>query len=329
MQVTVPYPGSFEGLRPINLNTDIPEVLRLLEQVFGAKLDASGRQLLISGGRNAGQPAFLWRLSPAASKLALGYVWERDGRIIGNVTILTTAVKQRFLVVNVAVHPDYRRQGIARRMMHKVTEVVRQRGGNQILLQVVKQNEAAIALYQSLHYRTLGSMRTWNAEASRIRPVEAAAGPGRIRELRRSEWRLAYDFDRHCLHPDLNWPEPPEPETYRTGILRRIGHFLNGRAVENWLMVTADKKIAGMATLVMEYGRSHNLAIRVAPEWRGQVEQALLGKMLRRIQLLPRRRITLIHPDDDNVMNELLRECLFSTRRTLTHMRLDLDIPEK
>jgi ribosomal protein S18 acetylase RimI-like enzyme len=327
MQVTVPFPkNSLGGLRPINLNTDIPQVLRLLEFVFEKKLDADGRSIFLNSAQAANQPALLWRLNPATSRLALGYVWEIEQRIIGNVTILTTTNRQRFLVVNVAVHPDYRRRGIARGLMHKVNEVVRHRGGNQILLQVVKDNQAAVGLYEALNYLNLGSMCTWNGEARRLRPLEpdGATAPLRIRELRRGEWQQAYAFDRLCLHPDLNWPEPLQRDAFKTGWLHRIGHFLNGRSAEHWVLEDARGQFAGLGSLITEYGRSHLIAVRVHPEWREAGERPLLAKLIRRLRALPTRRVTIIHPDEDETMNNLLQESNFSRTRVLTHMRLDL-----
>ena len=209
---------SKNGPRPINLNRDIPQVLKLLELVFGASLDEEGRQMFAGTNSLSQQPSFLWRLSPAASKLAQGFVWEDHGRIVGNVTVLDTSTPGRYLVVNVAVHPDYRRQGIARRLMAQVHEMVRARQGRQILLQVVKNNTAAIGLYNSLNYETIGSMTNWYAPVSRLRrlaPNENGATPA-IRELKKREWRAAYQLDRQSLHPDLNWPELLAPDAYKS-----------------------------------------------------------------------------------------------------------------
>lgn len=173
MIVTAPSQDqSKNGPRAINMNTDIPGILRLLELVFGASLDADGQRMFAHTANAAQSPAILWRLSPAAAKLSLGFVWEADGRIVGNVTVLTTEMPGRFLVVNVAVHPDYRRQNIARLLMKQVENLVQQRGGNQILLQVVKQNNAAVDLYKSLNYSTIGSMTNWSTSISRLRRLD-------------------------------------------------------------------------------------------------------------------------------------------------------------
>lgn len=328
MVITVPSQEQrSSGPRPINLNRDIPQVLELLELVFGASVDVDGRRLL-AGSSQFSQPAFIWRLNPAVSRLALGYVWEEDGRIIGNATVLTTETAGRFLVVNVAVHPNYRRRGIARALMQMITDLVRSRNGREILLQVVKENVAARELYRSLGFKVVGSMVAWYALASRLRFIDPVAnGSGSspfIRELRAQEWQAAYRLDRIGLHPDLNWPEALPSDAYKKGLWRTLVNFLNGRQIETWVTTNNQNQLVGLGSIISEWGRPHQAVIRVHPAWQGQLERPLLAKLIRRFHYLPRRNVRIDHPDDE-VMNELLADANFQPRRTLTHMRLDIN----
>ncbi|MFQ5435611.1 MAG: GNAT family N-acetyltransferase, partial [Anaerolineae bacterium] len=216
MVVTAPAKGGARrGPRPINLNTDIPQVLKLLEVCFGTSVGLDGQRFYPRSVNPNQQAAFLWRLNPAAGKLTLGFVWEENGRIVGNVTVLTTKVPGRYLVVNVAVHPDQRQRGIAHQLMKSVHQLVHERNGNEIMLQVAKQNTAAVNLYNTLQYTSLGSITSWYASVSRLSQLEPAVDGRRgphIRELRSSEWRAAYHLDLLALAPDLNWPEPPNAD---------------------------------------------------------------------------------------------------------------------
>lgn len=56
-------------------------------------------------------------------------------------------------VYSVAVHPDHRREGIARRMMQSATAWAVDRGADTMFLQVHGENDAAIGLYDALGYQ--------------------------------------------------------------------------------------------------------------------------------------------------------------------------------
>lgn len=59
-------------------------------------------------------------------------------------------------ITNVAVHPDYRRQGIGRRLLLAADELVRARDGYRMTLEVRKSNVFAQRLYRSLGYEPTG-----------------------------------------------------------------------------------------------------------------------------------------------------------------------------
>ncbi|MCA9873579.1 MAG: GNAT family N-acetyltransferase [Anaerolineales bacterium] len=324
MVITTPAPSraSSNGPRPINVNRDIPQILDLLQVAFGESLDAEGRRVLQGYYSPPGQPAVLWRLNPAASRLSQGFVWEEDGRIVGNTTILTTRVDGRFLIVNVAVHPSYRRQGIARLLMNAVTQHLQARGGREILLQVDHHNSPAIDLYATLGYTQLGAMTTWSAAAGRVHALETY-GQHHVRELRAREWREAYRLDTQALSADMNWPEPIPVDTYRLGFWRKLVNFTNARTTETWV-TGYNHQLTGLASIWSEWGRAHQLLLRIHPQWVGELERPLLAKALRRLPYLPRRNVRIDHPADDSLTGELLHQANFRPQRTLIHMCLDL-----
>lgn len=328
MIVTVPGDrAQFEGLRPVDLSRDLSQIVNLLRAVFGESMEAEEREWL-GDASVGGVNQVLYRFNPSAARLANGFVWQAEGRIVGNVTLLPTKIWDRFLVANVAVYPEYRRRGIARALMEAVTDAVRARRGRVILLQVVKNNQPAIDLYRRLGYHAIGNMTTWHASASRLRQIPSADGGAEatpVRPLPGHLWRAAYQLDTACVGADLNWPEPIPPDVYHRTWWRRAGDFLNGRQVETWTTTDQGGRLCGLATISSEFGRSHLVSVRVDERWAERHERLLVAKVLRRLNYLPRRNVRIDHPDSDEVMNALLREANFTVQRTLTHMRLDVD----
>ncbi len=315
-----------DGLRPVDINRDLPQVVDLLRLVFGDSLEGDEQKLFGDVG-SSGVNGLIFRLQPSAARLSNGFVWQAGGRIVGNATLLTTRSWDRYLVANVAVHPSFRRQGIARALMEAITTHVRNRGGRTILLQVVKDNHSAIDLYNSLGYQSIANMSTWYATASRIReipPVLAGQSEPVIELLSDRRWREAYELDTAHVQADLNWPEPLATDAYRRTFWQKAGDFFNGRQSETWSTVDPQGRLTGLASIYGEWGRSYYLTVRVRPDQLEHLERPLLAKAIRRLRYLPRRNARIDHPEADELMNTLLQESNFSVQRTLTHMRLDV-----
>ena len=320
MVVTASTQRSDNGLRPVNMHRDARQLVELLQLVFGEHIERGGQYHLprIPSGVEG------WLMGRSMVQKLPGFVWEVNGRIIGNVTLLTTKTRGRFLVANVAVHPDHRRRGIAQMMMQAVIERVQAQQGITIALQVIKDNAAAIQLYQNLGFFKMGNMTLWQASSSRIRELPKRSGEFRITPLRRGDSQAAYRLDADCLPNDLNWPNLLPEDAYRRSVWQKVGDFVNGRQEETWIVKQPDGQLVGLGSIISDWGRAHKLKIRVHPAWHGQLEQPLLAKLIRRLRYLSPRTMHLNHPDDDQITSQLLEKARFTPLRRLTHMRLDL-----
>jgi ribosomal-protein-alanine N-acetyltransferase len=64
-------------------------------------------------------------------------------------------------VMNVAVHPEYRRQGIAEGLICTMVEELKNRGIHALLLEVRATNAPAIALYEKLGFQQVGLRKNY------------------------------------------------------------------------------------------------------------------------------------------------------------------------
>ena len=59
-------------------------------------------------------------------------------------------------MMNVAVAPEYRRQGIAEELVNRLVDALAQNGNHSLALEVRESNGAAIALYQKMGFTQVG-----------------------------------------------------------------------------------------------------------------------------------------------------------------------------
>src|SRR5512142_502645 len=157
-------------IRPLNVLRDLSAVADLIEICFSPTMDNDGQRYLSDMRRASRDDSFLrWasRMTETASLPLMGYVWEQDGQIIGNASLIPFRDKGKriFLVANVATHPDYRRHGIGRALTERVMKQARDKKASAIWLHVRDDNYGAIKLYEELGFREIARRTTWQAEA--------------------------------------------------------------------------------------------------------------------------------------------------------------------
>ena len=64
-------------------------------------------------------------------------------------------------MMNVAVHPDFRRQGIAEALIHSLVEQLKAMGSHCLTLEVRASNAPAIALYEKLGFSEIGRRKNY------------------------------------------------------------------------------------------------------------------------------------------------------------------------
>lgn len=296
------------GLRPFSPMRDMGSVANLIEVAFGIDLGPEGREA-VRGMRAA---AYVGPLLGILGDLFSGYVWVEEGRVVGNVTLSRS--KGGYLVSNLAVHPDYRRRGIARRLMEAVIEVAEKRSAPWVALEVRRNNRAAKGLYEKLGFVRVDA---WT-EMRLIESVDLVLPEGpSVRELEPHEWREGYRL----------WKEALPKETAFLG--ERGGSKPDlGRGLLTWLWGLLARRryrwVAerSMLTLRLSWAGPHRLAMVVRREERGRVEEGLLAKAFSILHTHPPRgAVARIYPSYPETV-KVLERWGFIEERTLERMIL-------
>ena len=104
-----------------------------------------------------------WSENSVASELknplSCWLVAEEDGVVAGYVGSQTVIDESDMM--NIAVHPDHRRKGIAEALVMELVEALKKRESHCLTLEVRTSNEPAKALYEKLGYVQIGLRKNY------------------------------------------------------------------------------------------------------------------------------------------------------------------------
>ncbi len=91
--------------------------------------------------------------------LALWYVALDDNRVVGYIGSQTVCGETD--VMNIAVHPDYRRRGIGQILIEELIREVKNLGSISLTLEVRSSNAPAVSLYEKLGFSQVGLRKNY------------------------------------------------------------------------------------------------------------------------------------------------------------------------
>ena len=310
-----PAENTIGRIRPLNIMRDLPKVADLLELCFHKNMDSEGKSYVKQMRRASRDHLYL---SWVSNSLPLkGYVWEDKKRIIGNISIIPFRKEKKniALLANIAVHPDYRRKGIARRLTQLGIEDVQKRNVKGIWLQVDESNLGAISLYKDLGFEARALRTTWQANSNP--PQKQKKTTIKVIPRQAKFWTKQIHWINQIYPKEIRWYRMPDWESFKPG----LKYWLYKLFVEFDIQqktVLKDGKL--QAVLMWTRGTARRTPIWLAtnPQTDSQSLTALL--LHARLQLFsPNRTLTIDYPA--NQFEDAFTEADFIPHRTLLWMK--------
>ena len=247
----------------------------------------------------------LQSFSPALRDLFRGFIWEEDGQLAGAVMMQRHGTTALWEVGLVGVLPEYRRRGIARRLLTRSLEDLRERGAQMASLGVIDKNVPAYSLYTSLGFEHYGGMIEFEANATDAPDVPPLPA-GYVEEpVKRSRsWRARYDLDKRINPPELTRYEPVVLGRYRPPLLLRpilpLLHLLQRREQK---LIRLRRKGDGQLVALARYdvpkreGGVNSIRVVLDPECPEVADYLVARHLERTVSRGPGRRVDLFIPD--------------------------------
>lgn len=319
MVAEIALPTKAQGhLRRLDMRRDLAKVADLVELCFADTLDPEGKRYLAEM-RKAAQSASLmgWasNLIEEAQMPPSGYVWEQEGRLVGNLSLIPISVrgKRGYMIANVATHPDFRGRGIAMALTIAALKYAGEHGASSVWLQVREDNPTAIHIY------------TINGFIERLRRTSWYNGPltgeqstpAGIRVINRhpAHWKLQQEWLKRLYPSELTWHIPFDWNLFRPDAWGKIYRTLMLDFPRHWI-VEQNKKLDGVLSWKHTHGFTDSLWLAIPEQFDARSILALL--ITARKSIHTDQPLCLNFPD--GIATNTLRQAGFYPHQTLIWM---------
>lgn len=307
-------------MRALNVFRDLSKVADLIELCFSPTMDNEGQRYLSDMRRASRDEGFLHWANHVAETTSLpmtGYVWEENGRIVGNASLIPFRDKGKriHLIANVATHPDYRRRGIARLLTERTIQHAREKNTTALWLHVRDDNPGAVTLYRRLGFTEVARRTNWIARPDLFLPKRET--DIQIVPRHASFWSLQRDWLARLYPDSLAWYHAWNFSTLKPGFWNWLYRLIVDYHVKQWAAVRNGELIATL-TWMSQSGRSESLFGATGPGFDSEALSQLL-QHARRALHNHGSSITLDFPAGE--MTEAIESAGFTARRTLIWMK--------
>jgi ribosomal protein S18 acetylase RimI-like enzyme len=322
-------PAEDGHLRPFRIESDLSALADLIEVAFEDELQRTGNRIVTEMRRLAkGGPLLrLFGGGGLLPDLTDGYVWIQGGKLVGSVSLMPHGrVRGVLSITNVAVFPDYRRQGIARRLVVAAMQRAADRGAHRLVLELEADNEAARQLYDSLGYTLYDTVHA--LRMPRVRWPKCVSPPGLPLRPCRPDDASALQVLARASIPEQT--QGATPIDLAQPLARADGWFsawllrLLRRSVRSAWVLDHNATLVALLQITERAGRgAHWLRMMVHPTHPGTIERDLLDKAFHELghsRRDLRASVSEAHPQALRAFHD----AGFETVRALAQMTVDL-----
>jgi ribosomal protein S18 acetylase RimI-like enzyme len=265
-------------LRPFDIRRDLGAVAELVAACFADTLDPDGERYLQQMRALARRARFSLFAGEMSGLPLSGYVWEENGQVVANLSLIPLWVGGRrgHLIANVAVHPDFRRQGIGRRLTEAGLQAARSRGAAEVWLQVRENNAPAVHLYYQLGFQERAVRATYH-RLTPASPDERAVLPAGVEVVARrpGDWPRQQTWLRSIYPDEVRWHLAFQPRLWGPGPWAYLRRALAGVQIQQWTLLVGGQP-QGVLTWQASDGFADGLWLALAPKVEAEVAVTLL-----------------------------------------------------
>ncbi|MBE0687937.1 MAG: GNAT family N-acetyltransferase [Anaerolineaceae bacterium] len=239
-------------IRALNPSTDLRAIADLVELCFKDTIDDDGLDYI----------RYLRKLASDNSSIYLGvgrpqhtfapiqgFVYEVDGRIVGNLSMIPFHKNGDFvyLIANVAVHPEFRRRRIAFDLTARSLKYAREKSAKSTWLQVRDDNPPAIDLYKQMGFVERCRRSTYTIKSRKRLPAFKGLNL-KIGKRKNLEWDRQKYLMQEIYPEEIRWNVGLKEKRFLPGTWNGLSRFFSGISISH-ISIYEGNKLLGFASL--------------------------------------------------------------------------------
>jgi ribosomal protein S18 acetylase RimI-like enzyme len=263
---------------------DLASALKVVQLSFVEEFELKGfdpRHIEKLANQMFGVPGriLLGLLKTLGKEFLRAFAAEVGDQVVG--TTIVTKQRKVAYISTVAVHPFFRRRGVARRLLKRALEYVRNQGLKRAVLHVISTNSPAKALYVGLGFRDFEKVVLVAADVEWVSPPEPVKGI-EIDDFRKSQTDTVHELLRFSEDPGRLDVFDYEKDDLQTTFFERVFHLYS----KEQMVASCGGRIIGYLesthTTPEEAGQINN--VQVHPEFKGKgIEEMLIHAAVSKI----------------------------------------------
>ncbi len=217
--------------------------------------------------------SFIQKIYPGLRNILRGFIWEEDGKPVGLVNGQTRGNTDNWVIGNVAVLPEYRRRGIARKLVQAAIDMIAKEEGETIILDVINQNIPAYNLYKKLGFEHFSGEIELQTYSNTPTPSPALPPEQKADPYNASDWEPRYQLAKQIAPPENHKYEPIKKYHYKQPLsVRTLNPFIRFtmgvRVIGEFIRPQQEGQLIGWwrAALRTRSGGVNHIAARTAAD---------------------------------------------------------------
>ncbi len=329
------------GLRQFKMPDDAQALIDIIPPAFQYpehpewSIDEQEKEDLVEAFSSIGKVWWLIKsvsiFVPSLKERMLGYIWEEDGQPVGVCNIFRQGASQQWMIGNVAVLPEYRRRGLARKLVQACVELAIERGAQQIVLDVIDGNVPAYELYKSMGFIHYAGQYIYEYDADTTDQPDQLPIGYHTAELKVKNWRKRYQLIQRVTPKHVEEYEPVSEARYKVPLaiqlIQPIIVRLLGVQVKRLTITDENDTIIGYAGYhVRKNGKGNPDLSLMLDKNHAQVTKPIMEQLLTEIRRFNASgKVELVLPDWQYAENEI-DPSVVGFKKTITNHRLGLQV---